>query len=160
MLSYVNLSFSLVYQSVNLSVWLPPPRLFVCPRVRSVVCLSVCLSTCLSVRPSKSVWPPNLSVWLCLFVIRSVIPSVDPTLNTKRCSLCNHPNDTGSHTLNGRTKLKSFYIWRHNRIVDLIYKKIETFRSRQSMSCLKEKNSNPINPFLSTTWTPVLQLMP
>ena len=62
-----------------------------------------------------------------------------PNVYSKRCVLCNHPNDTCSHVLNGCTKLKSFYIDRHNRLVDLIFEKIKTHSSMQNVSYFKEK---------------------
>ena len=61
----------------------------------------------------------------------------------KSCSLCNHPNDTCSHILNGCTKIQSFYIERHNRIVDLIFDKVKYHGAKNNLSYFKEKLLTP-----------------
>ena len=76
---------------------------------------------------------------LQLLECHTMLHTYHPTLYTKRCSLCNHPNDTGSHILNGCTKLKSFYIERHNRIVDLIYKKLKPIAPNKTCHISRKK---------------------
>ena len=59
--------------------------------------------------------------------------------------MCDHPNDTCSHILNGYTKLISFYIDRHNRIVDLVFEKLKYHCSKNNMCFFREK---PLTPSL------------
>ena len=49
-----------------------------------------------------------------------------PLSYQKNCKLCANPSDTVSHILNGCMPLKSYYIERHDRIVNLICSKISS----------------------------------
>ena len=56
----------------------------------------------------------------------------------KSCKICNHPTDTASHILNGCTQFKQMYQNRHNRIVDIIYNKIESTNKSDNVEVLKD----------------------
>ena len=75
----------------------------------------------------------------------SLLHTYSPTLHNKKCSLCNHPSDTCSHVLNGCTKLNSFYVERHNRIVNVVFEKLKYHCSKNNMCFFKEK---PLTPSL------------
>ena len=65
----------------------------------------------------------------------------------KHCRVCNNPNDTVSHVLNGCTKLQLFYQKRHNRIVDLVFDKIKS--SNKEKRVIKDSIIKP-SMFFST----------
>ena len=50
-----------------------------------------------------------------------------PHIHNKRCNTCNNPHETVSHILNGCTVLRDAYTNRHNRILDLIHQKVQTY---------------------------------
>ena len=59
-----------------------------------------------------------------------------PHLYTKRCHLCNQPEDTVSHVLNGCPSHQSYYIDRHSRTVRHLLSQIE--KQHPTWECLCE----------------------
>lgn len=76
----------------------------------------------------------KLSDKLCAFVVKSRLHLLEtntmlatwyPQMYTRRCHLCNHPNDTVSHVLNGCPNHKSYYIDRHSRTVQHVLNQMQ-----------------------------------
>ena len=61
---------------------------------------------------------------LQLLPCHSLLHVYYPQTYDKRCSLCHHPTETISHSLNGCTRYTGMYQARHNRVVDILENKL------------------------------------